>query len=615
MSQRDALIRYDGWQTLAGVDSGRAPSVLDRTQLSWLVNGITRGGVLQCRPGWIKQPLVFLDQFANVDATTQSNFQTAGRWQGAGAYEGNDGHLSLLAAIGGRVFAVALDSMSVQDLTAQINDQFDPISEQVWMTQAESYMVIQNGEESPFVYDGSVLKRTVASALGGTSVPIGTCMAYNNGRLWVALPGGHAFVAGDLAYSGATGTPADLLQFTENTFLAGGGAFVVTAQAGPIRAMCSIAAQDSVTGQGPLQVMTTRGAFSINAPFDRTQWQTTVNPIETISLLAAGAVSQNATLNVNGDIWFRSPDGVRSFMIARREHNTWVNTPSSNEMVRTFNYDAPELLPFASAALFDNRWIVTSQPSVVKNAANVVRGIAHRALGVLDFYPINSMASQLDSSLQPEWQGMWTGLNVLQLVTIGSDAPRCFAFVINSNSEIELWELTKDGRFDNGTQRISWAIESPAYGFDTGGWNLRQLWYGDTWLTRVAGQVDLSLKFRPDADPVWRTWHTTQTCAPIQDCDTPRCGTPNAYREQYRSRVRFPEPDAVCDQILDQPVNRAYRFAVRLDITGFCAIPQFRIAGKDQSEDVVGACSVAVCQDLGVTSACIVNNDLEYVIN
>lgn len=608
-----------GFQALTrGVDSGRPPHVLTPDQLSWLVNGTTRGSQVQTRPGLNRRVLKFLDADGSTDAALQAAFESDGRWQGASGYEAVNGSIQLVASIGGRIYVIDKAGLTVQDLTPLAGGN-NPNGSQAWFCQAEQFLVIQNGEDIPLIYDGATVRRAVPYAQGGTEVPVGTVMAYNNGRLWVAIPessstDSHAFVAGDLAYAGATGTTADLLSFTENTFLAGGGQFVLSSQAGPIRAMCSVAAQDSVTGQGPLQVFTTRGAFSINAPFDRMQWQTTQSPIESISLLAAGAVAQTSTVNVNGDIWFRSPDGVRSFMIARREHGTWVNTPVSSEMTRIFNYDSPALLGFASAALFDNRWLVTASPELVV-ADGSIRAIAHRAFGVLDFYPVSGMASSLSgSTAMPNWDGIWTGLRVLQIIVVGSDNPRCFVFAIDSENKIRLWEQSKADRFDAGSTAIEWALETPAYGFDTGGWNLRNLAYGDVWLTRLAGTFDMTVRYRCDSDPTWRDWAVGQFCAKDEDCAKAACVTPVRYAEQYRARQRLPEPAYVCDTITDKPTKNGYRFSARLELSGFAAIPQFRLLGEDLPEESIGACPPTSCTQLTLAADCSVN-DLAYSID
>ncbi len=581
---------FDGFQAVTrGVDSGRPPLALDRNQLSWMVNGTTRGQFVNCRPGIFNRVLTFLDTLGEVDEALQAAFSLNGRWQGAGTYE-NGSHQASLASIGGRIYVISLQDFSVNDLTPMGDTGNNPNGLQTWWCQAEQYLIIQNGEDDPLIYDGASLRRAHTQAKGGTEVPVGTEMAYNNGRLWVTLPNNMSFVAGDLAYAGATGTAADLLSFTENTFLLGGGKFVLSANAGPIRAMCSIAAQDSVTGQGPLQIFTTRGSFSINAPFDRTQWQTTTSPIESISMLAAGAVSQNATVNVNGDIWFRSPDGVRSFMIARREHGTWVNTPVSTEMSRLFDRDNTSLLPYSSAVNFDNRWLVTAQPQLILKES-VLRGIGHNGIGVLDFYPISGMASSLGGASMPNWDGVWTGLTVLQLLQIGSDTTRCFAFTINpESSAIELWEFSKDQRFDNRINPISWFFETPAYGFVDGGWSLKRFNYADVWFDRLAGNVSFTAYYREDAYPFWIPYHSWSVCAEVEACDISDCHIPNTA-EQYRSRVRLPELSAdSCDTITNKPHRDGFRFQFRLGITGFCRVRQLRLLSTNIPEDVVGAC-------------------------
>lgn len=577
---------YDGFQAITlGVDSGRPPIALDRTQLSWLVNGTTRGQFIMCRPGIFNHPMTFLDSNGIVDQDLKEYFTTKGRWQGAAPYE-NGPLKSLVVSIGGRIYAISLIDYSVNDLTPDAGN--DPNGTQTWWCQAEQYLVIQNGEDDPLIYDGISVRRAITQAKGGTELPVGKAMCYNNGRLWVSLPDGLSFVAGDLAYSGATGTAQDLLSFTENTFLLGGGKFVLSANAGPIRAMISIASQDSVTGQGPLQVLTTRGSFSINAPFDRTQWQTTTSPIESISMLSSGASSQNATVNVNGDIWFRSPDGVRSFMIARREHGTWVNTPISTEMSRLFDYDTEVLLPYSSAVLFDNRWLVTAQPTLVIHD-NTLRGIGHDGIGVLDFYPISGMSTSSGNDVTPNWDGVWTGIRIAQLVTIGSDVTKCFAFTFNPiTSEIELWEISKNQRFDNKKNPISWSIETPSYGFTDGGWSQKRLAYGDIWFDRMAGNLNFNIRYREDGYPFWNDLASWSDCAKISDCAKGRCVTPSNLKEQYRPRQRLPMPEEVCDPVIDSVNHDGYRFQARIDVTGFCRIRQFRMIANNTPEIVTG---------------------------
>jgi hypothetical protein len=616
MSQNAPLDNYAGFAALAGgIDSGRSPALLPATQLAYAVNATMRDGFITCRPGWRKRTLMFTDQNGTVDTTTRDRFQTDGRFQGAIGYLADNGTTSLVASIGGRIFQTNTSTYSTQDLTAQAGFTMRSDAPLAWLEQAENYVIIQNGDERPAIFDGASVRLSNTKALGlGDEVPPGEAMAYVKGRLWVTLPGGRSFIAGDLAYS-VTNTRADVLAFTENEFLNGGGEFVVPASAGRIRAMRGVALQDSTTGQGPLQVLTTRGAFSVDAPFNREEWAATTSPIQTVSLLSAGAVSHTATVNVNGDIWFRAPDGIRSYVIAHRDHGTWVNTPLSREVSRSLSSDGAALLRHGSAALYDNRLICTCAPYTAMNDEGDVRGIAHRGLVVLDFAPVSSMFNRS----QPAWEGLWTGLRVLQLVVTQGDPDRLFAYTLNDDtSTIELWELDKEARFDVETPgtdtRISWSFETPEYGFDTGGWNLRSLGYGDVWFREIAGTLDVTVKYRPDAEPLWQSWGATQICAAYRDCDMTACDTPTTYLPQYRARVRLPMPTDDVDSVTGKPYRHGYRFASRVEVTGYAQIPQFRLVARDMPEAVEGEMPESTCSSTpGIASVCV--NDFSYSIS
>lgn len=597
MSLRDTFARYAGFQAItSGVDSGRSPNVLDSSQLSWMVNMTARGGFPTCRPSWKRLLLTFLSIDSITDVIVEANFKERGRFQGAWPYLSDDGRPFHLASIGGRIFLVDPITRNVQDLSAQSGETNTPDAPRAWFVQAENYLIIQNATDGALIYDGNTLRR---SGYGGTTnvaeVPPGSVMEYNNGRLWIASPEGDKFVAGDLVYS-VSGTRADVLGFTENLYLNGGGFFVVPATAGTIVAMRSVAVQDSATGQGPMQVITTRGGFSVNAPFNRDDWQNTTSPIITISLLASGATAQASTTLVNGDIWFRAPDGIRSYVIAHRDHGTWVNTPLSREVSRTLDYDSPHLLEFSSSALFDNRYLCTTQPFQAL-VGGVMRGVAHKGLVPLDFAPV----SQMFNRSQPVWEGVWTGLDILQILTTEATPTRAYLYTLNEDGEIEIWEMTRAGRFDDIDTRINWSFETPSYGFDTGGWNLRELGYGDFWVNRLAGRVNLNFSYRVDNDVTWNPWASAFFCAQLETCDSEACEVPLALVEQYRPRTRLPAPASTCDPVVNKPRNQGYRFAARVEGTGFASISQLRLVARDLPEDAEGACPPLNCELVPVT--------------
>ena len=170
-----------------------------------------------------------------ADKTLWAAFQD-GKFQGASYYDGIIQKSQLIASIGGKIYRVSpMDDFKVYDITPSSANSSR--LNKAWFCQAEEFMLIQDGQSKCIVYDGSNSWRLSRD----TDLPVGTAMAYGMGRVWVALPDGFSFVAGDLVY-GSSGTAAygfrdACLSITENDFLNEGGAFAMPANSGGI---CSI---------------------------------------------------------------------------------------------------------------------------------------------------------------------------------------------------------------------------------------------------------------------------------------------------------------------------------------------------------------------------------------
>lgn len=580
MSVRANNLFFDGFTVIQrGVNSGDAPSILPRGQLAWAINCTTRGGFPKQRPGWTKQLLT-------GDTITPGLFQGSSlftRWNKA------------VLSVSGDIYSIDLSSMVVSKLTGGTGQptRNPNYHRRVWFCEAEDFLIIQDGQSAAFIYDGTTLRRANPAK---HEVPTGTCMGYSQGRLWVTLPDHRSYVGSDLVYGGS-GTPTygkrdAILYFTENTLIAGGGAFGVPFKSGEIVAMVPIGQIDTSLGQGPLQVFCTAGAFSVAAPYLRSQWSTVTFPIQSASLLGTGATSDWATVNVNGDIWYRSPDGARSFQVARRDFGTWTNTPLSSEVDRAFARDLdPTLLSWSSGALFDNRLLLTFAPY-----ANPTYGIVHRGMAVLDFHPVSGITAR---DLPPVWEGEWSGLPILQLLgDTFLTTERAFAFTLAANNTIELWELSKDSLFDNDgavDRLITWEVEGASYGWRDG-LSLKQLEWGDVWYDQIAADIAFSAYYRPDQEPNWQSWHSWQSCATMETCDpVVNAGTgcitpPSTLGNQYRVRQRFPEPAKDCDTINNKPYRHGFEFQPRLVIQGPCRIKKLRMIAGDVPEDVQGGC-------------------------
>lgn len=529
-----------------------------------------------------------------------------------GAYIGQSivvagGGIYLVTAVpdGTHVTLQNTGTLSVKDATvvasgATVTPQtYDPNPSnklQVWFVQAEDFLLMQDGSSKPWCYNGATARRLDLGEL-----PTGCMMVYALGRVGVSLPDLLSFVFGDLVGS-SSGTPGyayrdAVLKFTENDFLNEGGAFAVPMNAGRITAMQYVPNLDTSLGQGPIEVFTENGAFSVNLPFDRTTWKNLTYPIQTVSLASPGSLSQWSTVRVNGDLWFRASDGIRSFIIARRDFGMWGNVPMSEEVTRLLRYDTPWMLPWASAVFFDNRMLMTATPQW-----DADHGVFHRALAVMDF----DLISSLWNRTQPAWDGMWTGLEgneeylsngghggILQLIKgFRNTIERCFAFTL-TNGVIQLWENLPDSLYDqpfgSPAERIRWGFETRL--FDYGSPNtLKSLERADLAPSSIQGEVSFSVQFRSDENPCWLDWNfgdggnVFTICAQDSNCAPDDCWTPDIYNKTYRSRVSLPSPPLSCETPPNKPAQLGYRHQLRWTILGPCVIKQLVLYARDMQQ-------------------------------
>lgn len=574
-----------------GVDSSRSPYVIEQDTAAWGENVTFRGDYPKQRPGWTRRAVL-------------SPTVADGYFQGATFYRADNGVNQIVLAVGGRDYSITPNlNFQIRDITIPGNPN-SSILKFAYYVQAENYLVKNDGQAPPFIYDGVNSRRAVAG-----EITTGTVAAYSGGRIWYAVNKGTAFRAGDLVRSSsgsqATGYRDAVLKLTENTLLNGGGDFSIPNSHGKIAAMAIPAILDTSLGQGPLQVMTDLGSFSVNAPTDRTQWQNLVDPIQTVSSQGAGAVGHRAVTLVNGDIFFRGLDGIRSFFVARRDYSqTWANTPISDEVKRVLDADNIYQLASESTVLFKNRLL-----STVWGRTSNTYGIYHIGLVAMDFDPVSSIRNKQ----APRWEGIWTGLKILQIVVgVFNGIERCFAIALNTSyqSQIELWELNETSIFDNDSVRIPCAIESPGL-FRDSPFAKKNLETGWIFVSGLVGTVDFNMKYRPDQWPCWVDWHSWSECAEGDDCSEDECMTGESVQLQYRPRMGLPQPQNSCNEAANVPIRVLYQMQFRLAWIGPCTVNQIRIDTINKLDSPFGGCPTSqACRPL----KCCVPDPVEYEI-
>lgn len=560
----------DGANTLeGGMNSGRAAQLLPPNQAANLINTTVRGGYPTCRPPF--QNCVF--KFENDD---QSAFFSSNHCQGAIIYQ----PLSLDSApfavlqIGGRTFTVQVyGDCSVMEITVA-GDPNPSVLPFAWMKQGEQYLFIQDGQSRPLIYDGATLRRALPFGLPYWEMPVGTVMEYAFGRMIVAHD--REYIIGDI-----NGGPTQIYQFTENSFVAEGGSYNVPI-AGDITALRVMAALDNAIGQGPLTIHTSYGICTARIDVPRLTWKDI--QFQQTAMIGNGGLGQNSTVLVNSDLWMRAKDGWRSFILGMRDFQSWGNVPQSTELDLLLNRDIKPLLRYGSAILFDNRLIQTVNP------APDGYGFYHQGLSILDFH----LLSSLHDKASPAYEGLWTGIKPVHVFKgQWGFAERCFIIARSVTGAVELWELLKEGNFDNGIKPIVWQLELRSMSF--GDPNQRKrLDGGELFINDLIGSASFHVEYVPDDYPCYFDWYTNTECAKYQTCSPTDCKIPT-LRAQYRTRWNLPQPPDVCAPGTSplRPPRFFYRLQPRITINGKAKITKMLFHANNQFQSPSELCTVS----------------------
>lgn len=674
--QQDAPTRStDGQNDFSyGMDSSRTPEVIAPNAVALGVNAVFRTGWARTRPSFRR---FFMSP---VDVWTK--FATA-FFQGAAPYSNTTtGNKKVVVVASGRVYVIDPLTKTIEDLT--LADDVNDAEARHYFAQAEGFLVIQNGQDKALIYDGKTLRRATKD-----EVPVGSIMAYGQGRLFVVASDYSRVYCGDLAYGGSTsqvdisgseriltyatrnkvqidetkvkvstknphgyvtgdtvtiqnhsstpdingtwtifevgtnyfhiaskldspgvggqaqkandGKDRDCLRFTEQNYLNEKGIFRLPAYMGKITGLSFYAVQDTGTGQGDLLLFGERGVASLAVALPRDQWLNTT--AQRIAMTEVGSTSPEAIVPVNGDVFFRSLDGLRSYRSARGEIAGYGHAPVSAEMNRVLDLDSARMLPHASAVLFDNRLLFTSSPVQLARSGTVTAPTIFQTLTVLDFHSTSRIAAKGS----PAYDGVWTGLNVQKLFTQRLDGVnRCFAFSLNTTThQTELWEITKDQ--STGTdyadeqtgetitrlsQPIKAAIESRALNFNSQ-FQMKKLLRGDLWLSDLLGNTSIRVYFRPDGHPRWFYWTGFEVdVAACANVGTVGCGNPPvSLMPAISPQITLGTPQDYEDpDVLVRRVDRGFNFQTRIEWDGRLTLQKVILYADGIVEQVSGPC-------------------------
>lgn len=593
------IIKDGSFDWSAGVDSSRAttiqsdltPNGLKRNQLAWMNNATVRGGGILQRTGWAKLFKLIA---------------SGALFQGGYLYEPKDGsNPYLVVSLSGDIYKAILDSPYTVTKLSSPAVKNNTATDYAYFCQAEEFLIIQSGDGTtkPLFWDGTTLRKSIGitnpaiptPANGVNEIPAAYAMDYYEGRVWYGQ--GRTVSAGDIVGNHNSGTAPygyrdSVLNVTENPLCFGGDGFTVPSNAGNIRAIKHTANINTTLGQGILYIFTRKTVYSLEVPVTRTDWigaDTNNAPKMEVVQMVNGAVNDRAVVAVNGDLFYQSLDpAIRSLTIAVRNFTQWGNKPISANEDRALKFTDREKQRFCSGIEFQNRLLMSILPKMSTDGKNIVS----QAIAPLDF----DIISSFDAESAPAWEGMYEGLQILQLFTGdfgGFD--RAFALAVSpDDNSINLWELTTDQRFERreGTavglpeDRVSWSIEFPAFTWSKE-LELKELSGGRLWIDKLLGSVNIAIYWRPDGDPCWKKWINTTICTAKNCTEANECTSnyPLTYREGYTT-ITLPAPSDVCDSMRQRPARVAYQHQIRIELKGWCRIRGMILHAhlKDQSE-------------------------------
>jgi hypothetical protein len=498
-----------------------------------------------------------------------------------------------IVAVSGHILKVLCSApFTVTDLSVAFPGMtMPPTLDYFFFVQAEEYLVIQCGDLTtlPLFWNNATLRRSLGitnpavapGTPGVNEIPSAGPMDYYMQRLWYAQ--GRQRSAGDMvggpSGAGTPGNRGSVLEVTESPLVVGGDGFSLPTQSGNVRALTHNANINTQLGQGQLISGTRKVLTALVVPITRADWIATTSnnqPQEFVIQLVNGPVNDRSIVKINGDLYFNALEpSIRSLLASVRNWTQPGNISISSQENRLLQFNDRALLRFTSGVGWDNRLLMGELPK------QLPQGVVTPALAPLDFLPI----STLGGALNPIWEGVLEGLNILQLGSADFNGlERAFAIVVSSlDGSIELWELTQAGRFDNnrnGESRITWVAEFPALTWGNED-ELKQLVAGELGVDRVFGEVVFKVEYRQDQQTCWLPWTEWKICSArnteetfsIESVNDPDVYPLPTFGDCYRSSMVLPVPPVTCSPCGNKrPSNIAYQFQTRITVKGSCRI-------------------------------------------
>lgn len=548
---------YDGGiQFLLGVNSNLHPSFLRSSQVSWAINTVNKGGIIDTRPGYVSI-------FRLPD----------GKAQGMTSFTPTDGNLNLVMAVSGKIYVSEFPFTTYNQLP---NITFDPYVDHVvfkeaiqsrigsTITDPKSVLVMQDGVSPAAYWDGTT-NRHLAPGGNSNETPQGLWMEWVGSRLWVAR--GRSLFASDIS---------DPLHFTENTYLGGGGSF--QAMDGNI-----ITALARTADNRALLIFTIHNTTLLKAGItDRASWPL-VQDFISLAFPGVGASSGKSPFYHNGELWWWSVEGARRFNQVGDAIRSSRNSVASIEMKRSFDNLSKTVQSRVCGFSF-NTFLGYSIPS---------GDVFNRHTWVLD----TSTNSQLTGDTPFAWQGIWMGTRPVEWTTANIQGDERVFYISQDYCGVRVWEAFDQSREDNG-DRIFCSVEFPGIVFEEPT-AFKRFLFTEYHLSYLSGDVSILADYRGD----WGCWKRIADlnlcaldCIKELICD----GSNPTVMNQNRFFKTQEAQHACLSQEGTYSEDIGTFFQNRIRWTGKNAVRIYKSQAQQFQESSTGACakSDTVCREL-----------------
>jgi hypothetical protein len=583
----DGSVNWDQGVDSISVTSAQTaanPDGMPRSRLAWLDNATTRDGGITQRFGW-----KWKGRIHDGSALYGGGFMYSPPVQNA--YP--------ILCIGGHIIRLDPDFATPPiDLSALWGVSNPSNAFHCYFCQAEQFLIIQPGigPTNPLFYNENATPQLwrsigitdpamVTPANHVNEIPNAGAMVYYQNRVWYAI--GRTYMAGDILGNRNSGTAFynyrdSVLNVTENPLCFGGDGFTIPTAAGNITALSFNANLNTTLGQDQLIIGTHKIVYAMAVPVTRADWinATSQNqPRQTVVHQVNGPVNDRCIVQANGDVFFQTLEpGITSLFTAIRDFQTWGNHALSADEDRVLAFTDRKLLSEVSGIVFDNRMFQTVMPK------QTPVGLAYQAIIPCDFVPISEF--ETGETRPPNWEGIYEGLNVLQLL-VGDFGgyERAFAVTVSDiDGGIDLWEITDylESDYQNpaigghdGEARVTWIAEFPAFNWMRD-FDLKRLVGGELWVDKLYGEVVFKVEYRPDSDPCWRFWTEWKECQPrtsLEELPPPSVTYPlQQCRQGFRAVRTLPKPPVLCESNTGRPSDIAYQHQIRITVKGYARI-------------------------------------------